>query len=194
MIDPKDLTELLNLGKSIVVLNYPFLDKFGVSVEFRDSQVIPLKECYRFLFDLSTESINICSPFIEPASLLRYKSILLAKLNSKIKLRLVTRNLGITPVKPIGKFTEFVNELNPNLRENIEFYEYHYTGISGKLLSSIHAKFIVVDDKYAYLGSADIKETSLTKNLEIGVLTGNPEIVEVLSKLFKELIRISIKI
>lgn len=188
-----DILRILKSGKSIVCITFPFLDKYGISQELQNYPVLSLDDCFRFLFSISKKSIDICSPFIDSA-ILRYREIIYDKIKANVKVRIAARELEVSPENPYGRLTSAILLLDPQNSGKLEVYKYHYTGLSRKLLSSIHAKFIVVDNEFGYVGSADIKEFSLAKNLEVGILTGEVNVINVLSAIFKELVRISTKL
>lgn len=48
----------------------------------------------------------------------------------------------------------------------------------------IHAKVIIADEKYAYVGSINFSAPSMDQNREIGILLSNPELLEILRKTF----------
>ncbi|WP_202319214.1 phospholipase D family protein [Archaeoglobus neptunius] len=186
-----DLLEIIDKKTSVVCLSYPFFDKYGISAEIEYSTVLSLHDCFQFLFEVAEKKIDICSPFIEANALLRYKDILREKIENGVRLRIVARVLDTAEDRPLGKLNSIVQHINPQNYPNLKIYQYHYTSPRGKLLSGIHAKFITVDGKFCYLGSADIKNSSLLKNLELGVLTSDKEIVKVTEMIFKELVRVS---
>ncbi len=54
----------------------------------------------------------------------------------------------------------------------------------GAQLFQMHAKMVVADRTAAYLGSANLTDTSLNYNLEMGVLIRDPAVVEQLDRVF----------
>jgi phosphatidylserine/phosphatidylglycerophosphate/cardiolipin synthase-like enzyme len=42
----------------------------------------------------------------------------------------------------------------------------------------LHAKALLIDDKYLYLGSINFSYYSIEENREIGLIITNPEIIE----------------
>ena len=83
--------------------------------------------------------------------------------------------------EPSSAFTdewkEYYQQMNPDL------FEYNYCKRN-------HAKVIIIDDKWAYVGSANVTPAGLGQgiftpgNFEAGILTENPEVVSSLKALF----------
>lgn len=59
-------------------------------------------------------------------------------------------------------------------------------GIDIKYISSpfIHAKVIIVDRKYAFVGSENLSSNSLDNNREVGIILSNPEVIEKIREVF----------
>jgi phosphatidylserine/phosphatidylglycerophosphate/cardiolipin synthase-like enzyme len=49
----------------------------------------------------------------------------------------------------------------------------------------LHAKYLVVDERVAYVGSANLSTGSLDDNREVGILTSSPEVVPTLLRTFE---------
>lgn len=54
----------------------------------------------------------------------------------------------------------------------------------GAQIFQMHAKMVVVDGREAYLGSANLTDTSLNYNLEVGVLIRDPAVAGQLERVF----------
>jgi phosphatidylserine/phosphatidylglycerophosphate/cardiolipin synthase-like enzyme len=54
----------------------------------------------------------------------------------------------------------------------------------GAHIFQMHAKMVVADGREAYLGSANLTDTSLNYNLEVGVLIRDPEVAAQLERVF----------
>ncbi|BAL81066.1 phospholipase D-like domain-containing protein [Caldisericum exile] len=59
-------------------------------------------------------------------------------------------------------------------------------GIDIKYITSpfIHAKIIIVDRKYAFVGSENLSSNSLDNNREVGIILSNPEVIDKLREVF----------
>lgn len=59
-------------------------------------------------------------------------------------------------------------------------------GIDIKYITSpfIHAKVIIVDRKYAFVGSENLSTNSLDNNREVGIIISNPEVIDKLREVF----------
>ncbi len=75
------------------------------------------------------------------------------------------------------------NSVEDNARVIDELKKY---GIDIKYVSSpfIHAKAIIVDEKYAFIGSENLSSNSLDNNREVGIITDNKEVIDQLVEVF----------
>jgi len=53
--------------------------------------------------------------------------------------------------------------------------------------SSLHAKFVIFDDKKAIIGSHNITQNALFKNIELAVLVDDKEGIKVISEIFSRI-------
>ncbi|MEF3244543.1 MAG: hypothetical protein K6343_00955 [Caldisericaceae bacterium] len=75
------------------------------------------------------------------------------------------------------------NSIEDNARVIDDLKRY---GIDIKYVSNpfIHAKVIVVDEKYAFIGSENFSSNSLDNNREVGIITDNKEVIKQLVEVF----------
>jgi phosphatidylserine/phosphatidylglycerophosphate/cardiolipin synthase-like enzyme len=74
-----------------------------------------------------------------------------------------------------------------NVKDNeVAIKELKRYGIDIKYITSpyIHAKVIVVDRKYAFVGSENLSTNSLDNNREVGIILSSPEIIDKLREVF----------
>lgn len=68
-----------------------------------------------------------------------------------------------------------------------EIQDLQQNNIALKILDKpeIHAKMILIDEQYLYIGSVNFSPFSIDKNREIGLLIKNPEIISQIKEIFK---------
>ena len=83
-------------------------------------------------------------------------------------------------------------EPGPNFREDFDKYPILYDGLERVLCPRVHFKIIVFDCKKVYIGSANLTGAGIgmksegTRNIEAGILTDDPQIVEQAMNQFDE--------
>ena len=60
--------------------------------------------------------------------------------------------------------------------------------IAGSSTASLHAKYLVVDRRYVFIGSANLDPRSRLLNTEIGIMVDSPELARQASELFEKTI------
>ncbi len=114
----------------------------------------------------------ICSPFAEFGGLVRFVEPLAARLRAGVKLFLLSRQVAPGDVdsryRQIRKFLETLTSMGAPLAR-VQVGNYHFSDLH-RVESSTHAKFVVIDGRKAYIGSADFRPHSFDRNFEVGVL------------------------
>ena len=83
-------------------------------------------------------------------------------------------------------------EPGPNFREDFDKYPVLYDRLERVLCPRVHFKMMVFDGKEVYVGSANLTGAGIgmkgedKRNFEAGILTDNPEIVELAMNQFDE--------
>jgi len=133
------------------------------------------QEVLKTLVIEAQKEIKIMSPFID-ATITSLLSDLKKDVNVKI----------ITTAKTDEKDKIIKNYILTRLEKQNENIEVKYIKKSeeGTQLYQIHAKMIISDDKLCYVGSANIIETSIFHNLELGLLISDPYLIDLLSDIF----------
>jgi phosphatidylserine/phosphatidylglycerophosphate/cardiolipin synthase-like enzyme len=79
-----------------------------------------------------------------------------------------------------------------NFRKSYDKYPLLWKNMERQLCPRVHFKHIIVDEKIAYTGSANLTGAGLgikstnTRNFESGIVTTNPEIIEAIMNQFDE--------
>jgi hypothetical protein len=140
-------------------------------------QVAITAEMFKQLFSQAKKRIEIFSPYIDASY-----STLHQFISHGVDVKIVT-----TPyVDQSGKEhpNAAVERLFQNINQNVHYIRNATDEIQ---LFQIHSKLIIIDDIAAYVGSANLKETSLYHNLEIGVLIQTSEQINLLSDIFNDI-------
>jgi len=174
-------------------ITLPKFNIFGLTDFFKSEKIElnTLLEEFKKLFMSAKQSIRICSPFIEWKGFEFFKDILVNRAADGMKIKLLSRQISprenITRYKEIQKIFKIFNKFG--LLDFVEIRNYHFSTEDLKLASSIHAKIIIIDKNQAYIGSGELRESSLRKNLELGVILRGEkvkELVKIFDTIFKK--------
>jgi len=83
-------------------------------------------------------------------------------------------------------------EPGPNFRRSFDRYRALWSGMERQLCPRVHFKIVVVDGLWAYTGSANLTGAGLgmkskdNRNFEAGIITTNPEFIELIMNRFDE--------
>lgn len=174
--------EPLQFDQTSLCITLPPFTQFGLTNQMRDHSILmnTLLEEFIHLFSLAKYSIKICSPFIEYNGFKYFKDIILEKARKKVKIDILSREISIrdniSRHNDLKKIFE-IFRIN-NLENKIDIRNYYFNSPKHNLLSSIHAKLIIIDDKKAYIGSGEIRENRFKKNLELGVIISGSKVIE----------------
>lgn len=162
-----------------IVISKPRLRELGlINIQQRNDQIDTI-DCFKTLIESSVDIIRICSPFmqsdvIDEDAFPELTSCISNAFNRNVKIKILTRDLktrGDREIAWIRNLAKYLKKEN-----NLSIVDYHLLDGSGKILSSIHAKLIISDDKMAYVGSAELRKNSLIANIEVGCLICGPQV------------------
>jgi phosphatidylserine/phosphatidylglycerophosphate/cardiolipin synthase-like enzyme len=117
-------------------------------------------------------TVNIFSPYVDPTF-----TALLHGLAPPVPVRVVTTTRDGRQARPNPVLERCALERNLQVRYVVE--RRHQAQ-----MFQMHAKMICVDGAAAYVGSANLTDTSIHYNLELGLLTRHPQEVRTLETLF----------
>jgi phosphatidylserine/phosphatidylglycerophosphate/cardiolipin synthase-like enzyme len=81
--------------------------------------------------------------------------------------------------------------LRPALAQlGVEVYDYAIPRPAGAGTETFHAKVVLADDNYAYVGSANMNKSSLEYSMELGILVRG-EAATLVSKVIDAILQIS---
>lgn len=178
----------------LIVLTLPPFNYFGLKSSFKNHNmpIYYIKDEIKKLFMEATDSIYICSPFLDFEGIKDFLPLLAYKNRNGVKINIISRQINkkdnnsrFNVVKPVIEYFN-ANKCDVTIRN------YHYQS-KNYIESSTHAKFIVVDKKRAYVGSGELRKNSFEKNFELGLILGGKHAKE-LNVIFEEIFKISSEI
>jgi len=185
--------KLLEFDTTRLCITFPPFNISGLLSQMKEHYINmnSLLDEFSNLFSKAKTSIKICSPFLEYNGFEYFKEILIKKAKLKVNLQVLSRQIKIEEKNSRYNDIKKVYEcfLKEGLERFIDIRNYYYQSKDNKLMSSIHAKIIIIDDNLAYVGSGEIRKNSFEKNLEVGViLTGSKvsELTLIFNKLFSK--------
>ena len=141
-------------------------------------------------FDLSKESLLIASPYFVPGC--EGSKWLKNKQQQGTKIKILTNSLAATDVIAVhAGYRKYRKRL---IKADIKLFELKPTArhlrektkmiLAGSSNSSLHAKYMVIDERYVFVGSANIDPRSNNLNTEIGIMVDSKELAEQTANLF----------
>lgn len=177
-----------------ILISLPPYNIFGLETELKQLgfPIHTLREGFQKLFEIAEHNIYICSPFLEYSGFESYISTLLSKAMSGVDIKIISRQ--ISRRDPDNRYEQIKKILKTFEQKNthISIHNYHFAK-SGEVLSSIHAKMIICDYEYAYIGSGELRRNSFDKNFEVGVVFRGEKAFQ-LGKIFDKLFSASANI
>lgn len=182
-------------SKDAIVVSIPsgLRDEFAAEVENpQDKRVLSLREALEEVLRTAQETVRLCVPFLEKDGINLLQSEFDGLAEDDVDVKILTRGV----YDPMGYESGKARDLNA-LYQLSERYkartEYGVVGIrdfqnvmrtksgSGKteekLESSVHLKAVIADGTLAYVGSGEVRDSSMYTNLEGGMLTSDEDVV-----------------
>lgn len=175
--------------ESELVLSLPPFDQYGLNTFINKSNIkfIGLKDAILKVIQSANQTINISSPFLDIERIPEIRDELLNKAYMNVKIKILVRESfrkdDPTRLNSIKSFLDRAKKAK--VLEKISIRDYHYAK-DPYVKSSTHAKFVIADGNYMYMGSGELRKNSIDKNFEAGLLHSGKE-VEDLEKVFLEL-------
>lgn len=147
----------------------------------------------RHLAVQAQESLRIAAPYLDPEEAVLED---IAALPSRgVSVRLLTREAtGDDADKEQRESLERLAAKIPKAeKEAFVARDLYSTDSFGRQRAAVHAKVVVVDEKRAYIGSANFTQTGLDSNFELGVLVEGP-LVDDVTTVFDEIFQIADRI
>jgi putative cardiolipin synthase len=145
-------------------------------------------------FERAKKELLIASPYFVPG--ITGLQWLINKQQENIKINILTNSLAATDVIAVHagykKYRKKLVEAGINLFELKTSAKHLHSKIKklikGSSNASLHAKYMVVDEQYVFIGSANIDPRSKVLNTEIGIMVESKELAEQTTELFNRTI------
>lgn len=118
--------------------------------------------------------LRIVNPFFDEYGVSAILPALLAAAECGVNIRIITREI-FNPRKNARLVKALIRLIGAFIEKNLQvklairdFYKWDKCG--NKQIYAVHSKFLIADGNAAYIGSANLTETSLKSNFEIGVI------------------------
>jgi len=141
-------------------------------------------------FEQASNELLITSPYFVPGA--EGLHWLLKKQQSGTRIKVITNSLASTDVIAVhAGYQKYRKQL---IQAGVSLFELKTTAAplrkkAGKWLkgissSSLHAKYMIVDQRYVFIGSANIDPRSKSLNTEIGIMVDSKELAQQAKQLF----------
>lgn len=153
--------QILNDLNNIFLNDYNYTKK----INYNDNLIISpdySREKIEYLITNANKNIDLYFPYINDEKI---ENLLINRAKNWVKINFIT---------------------DKNIEENTSFNNLKNSWINFKKLNKnkLHAKSILIDDKYLYIWSINFSDYSLDKNREIGILLNNEDIIQKFKKIF----------
>jgi putative cardiolipin synthase len=164
--------------------------KIGASGE--DAAPSRVLEGLTSIMEQASSELLIVSPYFVPGR--QGAQNLVAGAERGIRIEVLTNSLAATDVVAVHVgYARYRREL---LRGGVELYEMkrkadgeasrRHISVTGSSRATLHTKAMIVDARWAYVGSMNLDPRSANLNTEMGVLVDSPELAAQLREQFQE--------
>ena len=174
-----------------LVLTIPPYSELGFKNLIRRNKMLTTNEAFVQLIDSSNEQIRITSPFVNSNlsrrnALPDFKGAINRALAKGCIIKLITRISESHPVSTVQWLIDFVEAQGFGNQLKVKYFHFDEGDYDNPtVITSIHSKVIISDNKSAYVGSAELKES---KNFEVGCMFNGitvPSLVEAFDLMFE---------
>lgn len=150
---------------------------------YSELNVLPMKEAFRILFNAAKNKISLSLPFFELDGLNHFVDEIKALVERGVSINVLSRGISIPEregypyVEKLKAFHKLIdiyenNRSTPTTKLEIRDYSSRISDYTSTSLhyEGIHQKMIIVDKKYAYIGSGEIRAPSFLTNGDVGVI------------------------
>jgi len=155
-----------------IVMTIP--EKFKQDLSGKYSFIHLTKDVLLDLFANAKTSIKILNPYIDAACV-----AFIEKTTPSTEIKFITVGSKYAEKNPILE-----RQANIAQRKITVKYLNEYSGTTQ--MFQLHAKIIIVDSSILYVGSANLKETSIFHNLEAGIISKDQELVKRYEQVYDE--------
>ncbi|WP_169802679.1 phospholipase D-like domain-containing protein [Halalkalicoccus paucihalophilus] len=133
------------------------------------TNVRPLSDDLRTLFFGADSLVRIANPYFDPNPSVVGDIASLA--NRGVKTKILTRETNSASLNLVSALNSVYEGIDPPNRHRLKVRDlYERDGETGRQAYATHAKIAIADSEVCYIGSANLTDTSLSNNFELGVL------------------------
>lgn len=135
--------------------------------------------CLSLIEQAETE-LALISPFVDSPGIASLSSAIVSALIRRVKVRLFAHD-ALNLATPTSKALEDLRREASRMRGDLQVYSADAGSGRDRIVNPLfHAKFVICDDKWLLLGSANLTSYGLASNFEAGVLLGSTAAKEAL--------------
>lgn len=175
----QDPLSIVNTDESRVIVSTPPLTEFGLQRTLSRYDFNTTREAFNEIISSANEVIRISSPFFEKNvinndAFPEFPKLISLALDRGCELRVVCRQVKGERISDLNWLIELARRRGKI--DQVKLFDYHIENNRHSIISSIHAKMVIADCSLAYVGSAEIRRNSISKNFEVGVLIKGPSV------------------
>lgn len=174
--DPASVVETDRIRVSV---STPLISKFGLQRTLSRYNFISTKEAFTKVLESAKKVIRVSSPFLErnivdSEAFPEFPELVLSALERGCELRVISRQILTSRAPYINWLIDLVR--SRGMIDRVKLFDYYIEDNERIILSSIHAKMLIADHSTAYIGSAELRRNSISKNFEVGTLISGPSV------------------
>jgi len=177
----------INYLTESLVVNVPFsmtneLNK--LIKKYSSIKITLIKDSFKILLNNAKKEVRLAMPFFEFDGLIQFDTEFKNLARKKIKLFLLTRDVNIinnkksnlNKLRALAKLIDIYATSKSNANNSLieikdfSFYINDFSSTKSQLYEGIHQKMMIIDDKYAYIGSGEIRAASFILNGDVGII------------------------
>jgi phosphatidylserine/phosphatidylglycerophosphate/cardiolipin synthase-like enzyme len=164
-----------------VVISSPRTKELSFANLKKRNELMDIRDCFIYIIESAKKELRICSPFMEKNIINvfpEFKTLIANLLNRGVSITILSRELFGKRANKLDWIVEIAKQTG-NL-ELLKVIDYHHTDAdTDRVFSSTHAKLLIADQDIAYLGSAELRQNSLSANFEVGCMIKGDSVHEI---------------
>ena len=174
----------LNLSDGTLVYSVPTSlvnDVERIAKDYAALNILSLRDAFSLLLDSATNEILIASPFLEFDGIAMYATNIEKAIHRGSSIFILTRGVieseredytYTAKLRALGKLLDIFqqHQMNPSSQIQIRDYGFRLGTKSDLHYEGIHQKMLIVDGRFAYIGSGELRLPSFLANGEVGVI------------------------
>lgn len=139
------------------------------------SEVEPLSDGLRKMFLDAKSVVRIANPYFDPSPSVVKDIASIA--NRGVQTKILTRETESADEKLRSTLNTMYENIEPSKRNLLQVRDLYRQDVqTGTQEYATHAKIAIVDSELCYIGSANLTDTSLSNNFELGLLLRGPNV------------------